>query len=111
METSFFSPADKPELVRIPLTSKAAADKRETARLVCEARGVPNVTLAWQRLGGAFVSASGEPSKYQITNTQIDPIRWRSELQILNVSNEDYGAYECVAKNTEGRNTNTHIPY
>ena len=38
---------DKPMIVRSPLTSKAASDLRQTARLVCEAKGVPNVTFTW----------------------------------------------------------------
>jgi len=42
---SYFS--DKPIIVRSPLTSKAASDLQQTARLVCEAKGVPNVTFIW----------------------------------------------------------------
>ena len=35
-----------------PLTDKSAADLGDTVRLVCEARGVPNVTFYWGRVGG-----------------------------------------------------------
>lgn len=32
----------------------------------------------------------------------MDPLTWRSEFTIFNVTNTDYGDYECVAKNSEG---------
>ena len=43
---------DKPVIKKNPLTDKSAADLGETVRLVCEARGVPNVTFYWGRVGG-----------------------------------------------------------
>ena len=48
----FFSVTDKPVIKKNPLTDKSAADLGDTVRLVCEARGVPNVTFYWGRLGG-----------------------------------------------------------
>ena len=47
---NFFT--DKPVIKKNPLTDKSAADLGETVRLVCEARGVPNVTFYWGRVGG-----------------------------------------------------------
>lgn len=94
---------------KTPLLSKAAADIRETARLKCEASGVPDVTFAWHRSGGSFISSSSTkeesnytPVKYRTVDQQLDPLTWRSELVIYNVSSSDYGLYECVARNTEG---------
>ena len=43
---------DKPVIKKNPLTDKSAADLGDTVRLVCEARGVPNVTFYWGRVGG-----------------------------------------------------------
>lgn len=32
----------------------------------------------------------------------MDPFTWRSEFTIFNITNSDYGDYECFAKNSEG---------
>ncbi len=61
----FFFLTDKPVLKRDPLTSKSAADSGETAALVCEAEGVPNVTFAWARVGGAFIKTKEEHFHHQ----------------------------------------------
>ena len=106
----FFLFPDKPVVSQTPLFSKSAADLRETARLVCEARGVPNVTFDWMRAGGSYISASAEykaaggemRQKYQMSQRVIDPLRASSELLVFNVTNDDYGLYECVARNSEG---------
>lgn len=82
------------------MTSKAASDLRETARLICEARGVPNVTFTWSKVGSGQAAIDG--SKYEMTSAPMDPLTWRSEFTIFNVTNTDYGDYECVAKNSEG---------
>ncbi|XP_059086903.1 synaptogenesis protein syg-2-like [Tigriopus californicus] len=95
----------KPIMIENPVISKAAADIKDTGHLICEARGVPNVTFSWMRVGGAYIVPSNPRApekKFSMTESMIDPLTWRSELFIFNVSNNDYGAYECVARNTEG---------
>ena len=102
--------ADKPVISTAPLLSKSAADLGETARIVCEASGVPAVNFTWSRAGGPPVSAStqyetfgGEwRSKYQISQRVIDPLKSSAELLIFNVTNDDYGDFECIAHNSEG---------
>ena len=37
-----------------------------------------------------------------MSNVKVDPLVSRSELKVRNVSDSDYGAYECVGRNTEG---------
>ncbi len=81
------------------LTDKSAADLREDATLVCEARGVPNVTFVWGRVGGQRLATG---LKYSMNNRMIDPLTWRSEFTVKNVSTNDYGGYECLARNSEG---------
>ena len=86
------------------LTSKAAAGLGETGHFLCEATGVPNVTFAWMRSGGAYISPNARTTekKYEVTEAMIDPLTFRSELLIFNVTAADYGSYDCVARNTEG---------
>ena len=106
-----YSNIDKPQMRKTPLTSKSASDLGETARLVCEAKGVPNVTFSWSRPGGAghviisdytSASASSENGKYKVNSVALDPLVYRSEFFIYNVTHKDYGSYECVARNSEG---------
>ena len=97
---------------KTPLTSKSASDLGEVARLVCEARGVPNVTFSWNRAAGgggnilmsdySSTSTTTPNGKYKISSVALDPLTYRSEFFIYNVTHKDYGSYECVARNTEG---------
>ena len=80
------------------MTSKSAADIGESALLSCEAAAVPNVTFVWKK-SGKTVEESGK--KYVIRSYPADPLTYRSELTVHNVSRKDYGSYECMARNTE----------
>ena len=102
--------SDKPTISTAPFLSKSAADLGETARIVCEASGVPAVNFTWARAGGPPISASmqyetagGEwRSKYQLSQRVIDPLKSSAELLVFNVTNDDYGEFECIAHNSEG---------
>ena len=94
---SLFS--DEPIIKKTPLTEKSAADPGETARLTCEARGVPNITFYWGRVGGQRLT---EGPKYEMNARMIDLLTWRAEFLIYNVTSLDYGGYECIARNSEG---------
>ena len=108
----YFFLIDKPQMRKTPLTSKSASDLGETARLVCEAKGVPNVTFSWSRAGGggghillsdySSTSTSSQNGKYKISSIALDPLNYRSEFFINNVTHKDYGSYECTARNSEG---------
>ena len=108
-----FLNTDKPQMRKTPLTSKSASDLSETARLVCEAKGVPNVTFAWRRAGSgagghilmsdySTATTSSRNGKYKVNSVALDPLNYRSEFFIYNVTHKDYGSYECVARNSEG---------
>ena len=102
--------SDKPVISSAPLLSRSAADPGETARIVCEAGGVPAVNFTWSRAGGTPVSASAQyeaaggewRSKYQLSQRVIDPLRSSAELLVFNVTADDYGDFECIAHNSEG---------
>lgn len=91
--------SDKPIIKKNPLTYKAAADLGETARLTCEAQGVPNVTFYWAKAGGQRLA---EGLKYEMNSRMLDPLTWQAEFFIANVTSLDYGGYECIARNSEG---------
>ena len=96
------------DLNDLKMTSKWINQKffiGETARLICNARGVPNVTFHWARGSGGQRLSLG--SKFQVKNAQVDPLNFRSELLIHNVSSVDYGGYECIARNSEGTTHST----
>ena len=86
------------------MTYKSAADPGETARLTCEARGVPNVTFYWGRAGGQRLTAG---AKYEMNARMIDLLTWQAEFLIYNVTSKDYGSYECIARNSEGTTRST----
>ena len=82
----------------IALDQQSAADIGESALLSCEAAAVPNVTFIWKK-SGKSIGESGK--KYVIRSYPADPLTYRSELTVHNVSRKDYGSYECMARNTE----------
>ncbi|XP_040568180.1 nephrin isoform X2 [Lepeophtheirus salmonis] len=88
----------KPWVKQTPNNIKAAANPGEMGVLICEASGVPNVTISWVRSSSAFE----DKEKYRIVHTMLDPLTWRSEFYIHDVGIKDYGTYECIARNTEG---------
>ena len=88
------------------MTSKSAADIGESALLSCEAAAVPNVTFVWKRPGGSptgilDAKSGSQKGKYRVRTFAVDPLTYRSELTVRDVSRKDYGSYECVARNTE----------
>lgn len=84
---------------RNPLTDKTASDIGETARLTCQAKGVPNVTFYWAKSGDQRLA---EGAKYEMNARMIDPLTWQAEFLVFNVTANDYGGYECIARNSEG---------
>ena len=41
-------------------------------------------------------------SKYEVTNTRLNPLTWQSEFRVVDINPSDYGIYECLARNIEG---------
>ena len=90
--------ADKPIMEDSPGLKKAAAANRGVGRLVCRARGAPNITFTWRRQTGELAGGS----KYEVVHTQLDPLTWQSQFHVLDINPADYGKYECAARNTLG---------
>ena len=85
------------------MTDKSAADIGEPGKLICEAKGVPNVTFSWSKNGQKLSGGL----KYQMNSRMMDLLTWQSELVISNVTSLDYGGYECNARNSEGTSSYT----
>jgi hypothetical protein len=80
-----------------PQYQKAAGNEGERAKLVCRAHGAPNITFQWSREGSTITGG-----KYDKVTEQVDVVTWESYLYISNVASDDYGQYECVARNEMG---------
>jgi len=71
MKLSFvvFVQTDKPDIDKSPKIAKAASNKGETGKLICRAKGAPNVTFSWNRKDG--VSITSNSSKYSIQTQMV----------------------------------------
>ena len=67
---AFFS-IDKPDIDLSPQIAKAASNKGGTGKLICRAKGAPNVTFSWSREGRAITNES-EPAKYSVDYNQVN---------------------------------------
>ncbi|CAG2171205.1 unnamed protein product, partial [Oppiella nova] len=118
-----FQIRNKPIIDRSPIISKSATDNGSNGRLYCRAQAAPNVTFTWTREGQILqtltkavgaVSAdadklkkgsdvSEKDIKYVIESTQqLDLVTFQSVLVIMDVQSQDYGAYQCLARNDLG---------
>lgn len=86
-----------------PQLTKAAGDEGQVARLVCRAKGAPNVTFSWSREGVPILAT--EDPKYSSSTVQLDIVTWESTLTVTGVRSRDYGPYDCVARNEMGTGT------
>lgn len=71
--------------------------------LECLVKAIPEAKITWLYLGQVihnYSTMSPDPHIYYVENGLTDK---KSELYILNVSNEDNGTYNCIAENPAGR--------
>ncbi|KAG8196719.1 hypothetical protein JTE90_023227 [Oedothorax gibbosus] len=91
----------KPVIERSGAHSKAAGSEGEDVRIVCKATGAPNVSFTWFR-DGSTIASSKKPSKYEIKSRHTDFISYESILIVKDMKAQDFGDYECIAKNDLG---------
>ncbi|XP_065093879.1 nephrin isoform X2 [Ochlerotatus camptorhynchus] len=89
-----------PEIDKSPPMLRAAASSGERGRLPCRAQSAPRPKFYWSR-GGQSLNVN-QTSKYYVENKQIDSLTFESILLIERVSSNDYGVYECTARNELG---------
>ncbi|XP_043477806.1 nephrin-like isoform X3 [Leptopilina heterotoma] len=92
-----------PEMANSPLTRKAAAVRGVNAQLFCKARGSPLPEFSWFFNGKPLLPNLTE-YKYGFTSSNLSELYSQSVLTVNRVTSEDYGKYECQARNKMGMN-------
>ncbi|PFX17472.1 Fibroblast growth factor receptor 1 [Stylophora pistillata] len=95
---AFFSPKDAqmPEIVEGPKNQSVSISSN--AIFNCTAKGFPRPAIHWVKDNTSHVSQSNPRARVIQDNRTI-----RSQLLIKGVEMEDYGKYQCIAKNSIGR--------
>ncbi|XP_076321284.1 nephrin-like isoform X2 [Tachypleus tridentatus] len=101
IKTSILVVKQKPTVARSPPLLKSASENGETAKIICQAEGVPNITFTWSH-EGATVSSDAKPEKYDTETSMLGLTTWEGVLYVKDVTSLDYGLYECIAKNELG---------
>ena len=67
----------------------------ESKSLECHSKGIPTPTLVWKK------RSRGDTLFVPLTNSDSLKIN-KNVLHLLNMTEQDYGEYKCVAKNERG---------
>uniref|UniRef100_A0A182Y6U2 Uncharacterized protein n=1 Tax=Anopheles stephensi TaxID=30069 RepID=A0A182Y6U2_ANOST len=89
-----------PEIDKSPVMLRAAAGFGERARLPCRAQAAPRPKFYWSRSGQ--VLNVNQSAKFYVEHKQIDALTYESILVVERVASNDYGLYECIARNELG---------
>lgn len=79
---------------------RAASGENERGRLLCRAQAAPPPKFVWTYSGQNL--NVNKTWKYNVELKQIDPLTYESTLLIEKVGKNDYGNYECMARNELG---------
>ncbi|XP_031640306.1 nephrin isoform X1 [Contarinia nasturtii] len=79
---------------------RAASGENERGRLPCRAQAAPMAKFVWT-YNGQNLNVN-KTWKYNVELKQIDPLTYESTLLIEKVGKNDYGNYECMARNELG---------
>ncbi|KAK8404516.1 hypothetical protein O3P69_007633 [Scylla paramamosain] len=97
----------KPIIDKSAKYQKAAAEAGKEARLACRASGAPFVHFTWYTRENTPIEPaiySRFDDRYSVETSQLVDglVTYESVLLIKNVTNKDYGFFECLAHNTLG---------
>ncbi|CAB3371803.1 Hypothetical predicted protein [Cloeon dipterum] len=90
----------KPEFVVTPDIAKSAAKDGKEARLVCRAKGAPQINFQWSKNKKQINANTSE--RYITAVNKLDELTYESTLVIKSVKYNDFGPYECTARNIMG---------
>ena len=93
-----FADVQKPEIVEGPKNQRASIGSNAT--FSCTVKGLPRPTIYWIKDNASYPLQSN-PRASVIQERNANDIR--SLLLITGVQREDYGIYQCIAKNSAGR--------
>ncbi|XP_055904488.1 nephrin isoform X2 [Eupeodes corollae] len=92
-----------PKVDKFPSATRFAAGLGERGILQCTAQGAPTPMFVWRKNGKEIKMY--RRNKFRSEEYQIDKLSSGSRLFIESVLNDDYGVYECVAKNMHGESS------
>ncbi|XP_069950539.1 nephrin isoform X2 [Cherax quadricarinatus] len=97
----------KPIIDKSAKYQKAAAEAGRHARLTCRARGAPYVHFTWYTRDNTPIEPaiySRFDNRYVVENSKLVDglVTYESVLLVKNVTNKDYGFFECQAQNPLG---------
>ena len=89
-----------PELLGVPRNQ--SADVGANVTFSCTATGLPAPSISWIKNNDSFALQSNP--RVTFNNNPLDGKTMQSQLFITGVKKEDFGKYQCEAKNSGGRN-------
>ncbi|XP_041985986.1 nephrin isoform X2 [Aricia agestis] len=95
----------KPEMNTSSILAKSASNAGQVGRLTCKCKSAPAPNFTWSKSGMKLpVNTS---TKYYAETRRIDAVTYTSTLLVSDVGSDDYGAYECGARNEMGHSVTT----
>lgn len=94
-----------PELDHSPAFTRFAARLGDRARIICKAYAAPQPSFIWRRSGKDIKMS--RRNKFKTQDRKLDALTYESALIIENTSADDFGQYECVARNNHGQASTT----
>ena len=89
-----------PELLGVPRNQ--SADVGANVTFSCTATGLPAPSISWIKNNDSFALQSNP--RVTFNNNPVDGKTMQSQLFITGVKKEDFGEYQCEAKNNGGQN-------
>ncbi|XP_022239800.1 nephrin-like [Limulus polyphemus] len=80
-----------------------AGEEGRTVRLICRAEAAPNVSFTWSKDGDSLSREEFVKMRFSQQDLSLGETLWESTLFVNSLNVNDFGIYECTAKNEMGR--------